>query len=99
MPKILGTKSQTLTLTRSIQSFTVTTQTLPGNDRIDVHPVIEKRDAGSGALVETAAADPYRFAEAEIRAAIKDIDELSDYDSLRIGLAKLMHALIDSRTP
>lgn len=97
MPKSLGTQILDLELTRSIHCFTVTTQTLPGNDRMDVYTVIEKRDAVSQALVETTPEDPHRFSEAEMREAIDSIEELPDYDTLRLGLAKLMHTLIDAQ--
>lgn len=96
MPKTLRQETLNLTFVRSIQSFTVTVST-PGNDRVDVAPIIEKRDTNTDALVETVGDQPQRFSETEIRAALENIQELPAYNVLRVGLAKLMHALCDTR--
>lgn len=96
MPKVIRTISREEEHQRSIHSFSVTVGT-PGNDIVDVAPVIEKRDMSTGELVEVVGDKPQRFSEAEIRAALEKIEELPAYDVLRVGLAKLMHALCDTR--
>lgn len=95
MPKELGTLTLNLELVRSIQSFSVT---IGPPDYIDVTPVIERRDVDTDELVETRPASPHRFSEEQMRAILDapepTITELPDYDTLRLGLSKLMHALI-----
>ena len=97
MPKEIGRQTLDLNLVRSISSFSVTVGSTPAADVVDVQPVIERRDRVSTALVETMPAKLGRFSEAEVRAALANVPELPNYDVLRAGLAKLMHALIDTR--
>jgi hypothetical protein len=97
MPKQIGTQTLDLSLVRSISSFSVTVGSTPGTDVIDVQPVIERRDRTSSTLVETLPAKQGRFSEVEVRTALANVTELPNYDVLRTGLAKLMHALLDTR--
>jgi hypothetical protein len=97
MPKTLGNEVLNLTLIRSITGFGVTVGSQPGTDFIDVAPVVERRDAGTNDLVEVVPMGPARFSEEEIRDVIASVEELPDYDKLRVGLSKLMHALLDTR--
>lgn len=95
MPKELGTISITRKQIRSVDVFQVTAR--PAGDTLDVYPLIELRDPNTDALIETNQAPPQRFSQAEIEAVIGQINELPDYPTLRVGLAKLMHALLDTR--
>ena len=97
MPKTIGNEVLNLTLIRSITSFGVTVGNTPGTDFMDVVPVVERRDAVTNELMEIMPAAQARFGEEEIRCVIGTIQELPDYDTLRIGLSKLMHALLDTR--
>lgn len=100
MPKDLGTETTTRKRVRSIDNFLVSIR--PGGDMLDIAPVVELRDPDNDdALAGVQALPPSRFSEAEMRAILDaeepPITELPDYDTLRLGLAKLMHALLDTR--
>src|SRR3954464_5168975 len=98
MPKEIGTEVLNLKRVRSIQSFSLDVGT-PAGDVLNVTPVIERRDAGTNALVEVLPGKLGRFSEGEVRGAIAAVPELAaiGYDNLRAGLSKLMHALLDTR--
>lgn len=95
MPKNLGTETITRKKTRSVDVFQVTAR--PTGDVLDVYPLVEQRDPDTDALIGTDALPHQRFSQAEIEAVIGQIEELPDYPTLRVGLAKLIHALLDTR--
>jgi hypothetical protein len=96
MPKNLGTLTTTQARVRSIDSFQVTARST--GDLLDVYPLVEQRNPDTNALEGTEHLPPQRFSQDEIEAALSHAPELpQDYDNLRVGLAKLMHALLDAR--
>jgi hypothetical protein len=97
MPKQLGRETLDLNLVRNISSFTLTLGATSATDVLDVQPVVERRDRTSSALVETRSGEPGRFGEAEIKEALAAAPELPEYETLRVGLEKLMQALMDTR--
>lgn len=97
MPKQLGRETLDLNLVRNISSFTLTLGATSASDVLDVQPVVERRDRATSTLVETRSAKPGRFSDAEVKAALAAAPELPEYEVLRVGLEKLMQALLDTR--
>jgi hypothetical protein len=99
MPKTLGTETLDFTKVRSIDAFTVSIRA--AGDQLDVYPLLERVSNSDESIIETLQMSPGRFSEAEMRAILDQdtavIAELPNYDTLRTGLAKLMHALLDTR--
>lgn len=97
MPKNLGIETTSYKRVRSIDNFTVSIHT--SGDVVDVAPVIENRDPDTDALLSVTPMDPMRFSQTEVEAIVSTIPELGgiNYETLRTGVSKLIHALIDTQ--
>lgn len=100
MPKDLGIRTLRRRRIRSVQNFQIT---VGATDFMDVGTVVENRDPDNPIqILEVEPGPSFRFSQAEIEAILNDPakrpEGLPDYQTLRLGLAGLIHAMVDARS-